>query len=254
MDSTFLDFILSNLRSTFSYSPFVEALVGAGAVVVPFCFRSIRDYITKKCRAIIAGASAGNNKSFHAPEEKDLSKYRSIDAILAVLQDYTSADRVSIYQFHNGEDFSIHNPIFKFTCAHEFITPGVKPDSNVVKRLIVSNYMDFIGPLASSEFMKMGVSEVEKGTKDCPEAPNKSARIIRYDINKMPPSSTRYLFTEQGVDILYAIPLYTLNGKQFGIICFQYLSEASDIFETVPYCDMYDKILRIQNIICSLQD
>lgn len=239
MENTVVEIAKESMWNTFTYSPLLDSLAAVAAVLIPLCFRSIRDYIINKCKTFIS-----KRKEYHAPGKDDLSRFYNIDNTLAVLRDNTHADRVSIYQFHNGEEFSVHNPIFKFTCSHVFLELGVSPDSNAVKRLLVSNYMDFIGPLVSDEFMRPGITRI-KTDKSAPI----TTRIIKYDLENMHFSATRYLFDSLGVDVLYAIPLKSRKGNVIGLVCFQYLTYASDVFDSVDKTDLCSKVMRIQHII-----
>lgn len=236
MENTVVEIAKESMWNTVTYSPLLDSLAAAAAVLIPLCFRSIRDYLISKCKEFVT-----KRQEYHAPRKDDFSRFYNIDNILAVLRDNTHADRVSIYQFHNGEEFSVHNPIFKFTCSHVFLELGVSPDSNAVKRLLVSNYMDFIGPLVSDEFMRPGVSRVDFEIDE--------ERIIKYDLHNMNFSATRYLFDSLGVDVLYAMPLKSKKGNVIGLVCFQYLTTASDIFSQVDKHDLCSKVMRIQHIL-----
>lgn len=222
-----------------TYSPLLDTVVTVLAIVIPLCFRKIRDKIIRWGKDF-----AAKHKSRHLPEPEDLAKYYSVDNMLAVMQDNTQTDRVSICQFHNGESFSVQNPIFKFTCSHEFLSPGVKPASDPVKRLIVSNYLDLIGPLYGDNYLGEGI------TKFVPSSglshSNDTVRIIRYETDKMKFSATRYLFESLGIDVMYSIPLHDSRGRLIGAINFQYLSQATDIFDKVDLKDLCDKAMRVQ--------
>lgn len=239
MQNTVVQQLENGVVDMITYSPLLDTAVTVLAIVIPLCFRKIRDKIIKWGKDF-----AAKHKSRHLPEPEDLAKYYSIDNMLAVMQDNTQTDRVSICQFHNGESFSVQNPIFKFTCSHEFLSPGVKPASDPVKRLIVSNYLDLIGPLYSDNYLGEGI------TKFAPISglsyANGDARIIRYETDKMKFSATRYLFESLGIDVMYSIPLHDSRGKLIGAINFQYLNQVTDIFDKVDIKDLCDKAMRVQ--------
>ena len=247
MQHTVVQQIESSMWDMVTYSPLLDTAVTVLAIVIPLCFRKIRDKIIEWGKEFIRKHKQHN----HSPAQEDLARYYSIDNILAVMQDNTGTDRVSICQFHNGESFSVQNPIFKFTCSHEFLTPGVKPASDPVKRLIVSNYLDLIGPLYSDNYMGPGISvEVAEETGDMTYN-NGPARIIKYEAANMRFSATRYLFESLGVAVMYSVPLHDQKGRLVGAINFQYLNEATDTFKEVDLKDLCDKIMRVQYILTS---
>lgn len=239
MQNTVVQQLENGVVDMLTYSPLLDTVVTVLAIVIPLCFKKIRDKIISWGKDF-----AAKHKSRHLPEPEDLAKYYSIDNMLAVMQDNTQTDRVSICQFHNGESFSVQNPIFKFTCSHEFLAPGVKPASDPVKRLIVSNYLDLIGPLYGDNYLGEGI------TKFVPSSglsySNGTVRIIRYETDKMKFSATRYLFESLGIDIMYSVPLHDSKGRLIGAINFQYLNQVTDIFDKVDLKDLCDKAMRVQ--------
>lgn len=247
MQHTVVQQLESSMWDMVTYSPLLDTVVTVLAILIPLCFRRIRDKFIAWGKEFISKHKQHN----HSPAQEDLARYYSIDNILAVMQDNTGTDRVSICQFHNGESFSVQNPIFKFTCSHEFLTPGVKPASDPVKRLIVSNYLDLIGPLYSDNYMGPGISvEATEETSDMTYN-NGPARIIKYEAANMRFSATRYLFESLGVAVMYSVPLHDQKGRLVGAINFQYLNEATDTFKEVDLKDLLDKIMRVQYILTS---
>lgn len=239
MQNTVVQQLENGVVDMITYSPLLDTVVTVLAIVIPLCFRKIRDKIIKWGKDFVA-----KHKSRHLPEPEDLAKYYSIDNMLAVMQDNTHTDRVSICQFHNGESFSVQNPIFKFTCSHEFLSPGVKPASDPVKRLIVSNYLDLIGPLYSDNYLVEGIAKFVPSSGL--SYSNGTVRIIRYETDKMKFSATRYLFESLGIDVMYSIPLHDSRGRLIGAINFQYLNQVTDIFDKVDLKDLCDKAMRVQ--------
>lgn len=240
MQNTVVQQVENSAKDIVTSTPFVETVLAVLAVAIPLCFRKIRDGLVKWGKEFIA-----KHKHRHLPELEDLSRYRSVDNLLAVMQDNTKTDRVSICQFHNGESFSVQNPIFKFTCSHEFLTPGVNPASDLVKRLLVSNYIDLIGPLYDDSYLNTGVTRLEVST----EHNNKHARIIKFVTEEMKFSATRYLFESLGVAVMYSVPLRDGKGKLIGAINFQYLTDAKDIFDKIDLQDICDKAMRVQHFL-----
>jgi hypothetical protein len=240
MQNTVVQQLESGLWDMVTYSPLLDTAVTVLAIAIPLCFRKIRDKLVKLGKDFIS-----NHKHHHLPEPEDLARYYSIDSMLAVMQDNTQTDRVSICQFHNGESFSVQNPIFKFTCSHEFLSPGVRPASDPVKRLIVSNYLDLIGPLYSDNYLSTGITKFDTSSSGL-SCNADEIRIIRYETGKMKFSATRYLFESLGVDVMYSIPMHDNKGKLIGAINFQYLNQITDTFAQVDLKDLCDKAMRVQ--------
>lgn len=240
MQNTVVQQLENGLWDMVTYSPLLDTVITVLAIAIPLCFRKIRDKLIQLGKDFI-----NKHKHHHLPGPEDLARYYSIDSMLAVMQDNTQTDRVSICQFHNGESFSVQNPIFKFTCSHEFLAPGVRPASDPVKRLIVSNYLDLIGPLYSDNYLGAGITKFDTSSSGLSYNTD-DVRIIRYETDKMKFSATRYLFESLGVDVMYSIPMHDNKGKLIGAINFQYLNQITDTFAQVDLKDLCDKAMRVQ--------
>lgn len=247
MENTIVQQIENTTResvwNTVTYSPLLDSIAAVCAVVIPLCFRSIRDFIINKCKEFVEA-----HTTQHVPRPSDISAFGSVQKLLAVLLDNTKADRVSIYFLHNGEFLSKGKEVFKFTRHYGEVGPGVTPDNGVIQKLEVTNYLDFIGPMYGDDYMKSGVTRLKR---ESGKIDNIVPRIIRYNVAAMPYTASRYLFEGLGVDVLYAIPLTDKNGKIIGIINFQYLTESGDVFNTLDKKDICEKIMRIQYILNS---
>lgn len=76
-------------------------------------------------------------------KKKDISKLipkqNKIDLNIVQKMEYTkeilNADRIHVYEFHNGDDYSDHRPAFKFSCTYEVFKAGNQPVQQLCTKL-----------------------------------------------------------------------------------------------------------------------
>lgn len=202
------------------------------------------------CQKLIKGLS-----DKHYLDALQIRKYDAIGDDLFSLRFITDAARVSVYQFHNGDEFTLSNPIFKITCSHERVRNGLTFDSYIVKLMLVSNFMDLVGPLMDPSRNTAGVTVVEACGKisdgtSC-RIIGMPLRILKYQISDMPYSQFKYVMEHQGVTVMYATLLYAKNRNQpIGILGIQYQDEDErDTLIKTNICDLCDITMRVQFLL-----
>lgn len=238
------------LVNTFTDPSFLQIFGSVISLLVVTAVKRIREGLLHGCQRVI---TAFNPK--HVLDEKTVQAYINIKEELGHLRDFAGAARVSVYQFHNGDNFTLSNPIFKLTCSHESVRKGLAFDSDVIKRILVSSFMDYVAPLMDPSHAIPGAAEID----GCPKMGDPKIckildtplHMVHYLIDDMPYSQFKYTMEQQGVISMYSIMLRSGKNKSpLGIINIQYQNEADhDSFIKTNICDICDIATRIQYLL-----
>lgn len=233
----------------------LEALASIAPILIAAAFKRVRYSARKALDRFLKSLVHGSN---HGPGDKDIETCIRIQEEIALLRLKTKATRVAVYQFHNGDEFSFSNPIFKFTCTHESDEAGVRPDSEVVKNYLVSSYIQLFAPFIQGANSFTWIDEVEgcklrgvsgkKGASICSRI-GSAIKFFRYDMTHALNCPFKVKSDYQGVKIMYATLLYTEKMNPIGIVTFQYNNNNSEDFHSVSLCDICDSTLKVQNLL-----
>lgn len=187
-------------------------------------------------RAIRGLDNIANGPVISAPPEKDndthdpltekmSEQFSRIDAQLDELLDKLKCARVSILQFHNGNRFSLSNPVFKFSTSYEAVAQGFAPSAPRTRDLMVSLNTTFISPLMMSNASTfIGAHKEDFCRRDndkCP-LPDEGLKIISYTQDLLRPGQVRLVMEELGIRKMYATLLEVQDKGPVGILLMQY--------------------------------
>jgi hypothetical protein len=137
-----------------------------------------------------------------------VSDHRSHENVYASLQKILKefgADRVYIYEFHNGEHFFSGQPQKKFSCSYEWTGEGVSSESNRSQNYRVTNFHKYISHMISD------------------------GEFFREDTELIKDFSFRALMQEKGVQSIYNIALKSASGKNIGFIGVDYVKSKKNL-------------------------
>lgn len=121
-------------------------------------------------------------------------KNQNVEKAIRFALDKLDADRVHIYEFHNGDHFYSGNHQQKFSCTYEALSAGVSSEALNLQDLRVSTFNQFINKIIN-EF-KFEVVDVES-LKD---------------------SLLKNWLETRGIASSFSYPIRTLNKNVIGII------------------------------------
>jgi hypothetical protein len=121
--------------------------------------------------------------------------------------DQLDADRVYVYEFHNGESFYSGGHQQKFSCTHETLKAGVSSEALNLQDLRVSTFNDFISPVINDRKF------------DVP------------DISKLSDSLLKNWFDNRGIASTFAFPVVTLNKNIIGMIAIDFTKNKDKLKE-----------------------
>lgn len=70
------------------------------------------------------------------------------------IKELLNADRVLVYEFHNGEHYANGRSALKFSCTYEVYRAGIKPVQSKLTSVPISCVPQFISKLLDEEFIK----------------------------------------------------------------------------------------------------
>lgn len=143
--------------------------------------------------------------------KNNLNTNKDIQKELIELRLETGADRVMVYQFHNGDYYIDNSSILKMSVTFEHTNTNIVSIMNDLQGMLVSKYPNFLVDLLDKSYLEI---------KDVNED------YDRYEIAKE--------LTYRQVESFYAIKLINASGKFIGFITLCYLDKnnTKDFIET----------------------
>lgn len=124
------------------------------------------------------------------------------------LKEFITADRVQIYDFHNGEHYANGRSALKVSCTYEVTRAGVVPFQKELQAIPISCIPIFIDTLLNKKYMNIGDLE---------------------EIKDLMPS-TYSLKKHQGIKSFYDIILTNKDKEPIGFLAVQFVNRTKDKF------------------------
>lgn len=144
-------------------------------------------------------------KNLKRPDvSKNIPKQNAIDLEIITKMDYTkeilNADRIHLYEFHNGEHYSDWRSAYKFSCSYEVIKAGTQSMRNKCTGLPISVMPKFIHKITTD------------GLFDCQNIENiKDTMISTYEFKN-----------SIGIKSFYDVAIHNKVGNVIGFIAIQW--------------------------------
>lgn len=130
--------------------------------IVASLFGGVLLYFYKRIKKIvfmlITGFKSRFNKTIPAMIQRDMEIYNQLFDIKAK----TEADRVFIFQFHNGSYYTNSASQMKMSCTHEVVSEGISRESRNMQDLILSQFAAFTGELINESFVVLNRDNIDK--------------------------------------------------------------------------------------------
>ena len=144
-------------------------------------------------------------KNLKRPDiSKNIPKQNAIDLEIISKMDYTkeilNADRIHLYEFHNGEHYSDWRSAYKFSCSYEVIKAGTQSMRNKCTSLPISVMPKFIHKITTD------------GLFDCQNIENiKDTMVSTYEFKN-----------SIGIKSFYDVAIHNKVGNVIGFIAIQW--------------------------------
>lgn len=142
-------------------------------------------------------AEIGKVINSYDPVKEQAYLSEQINDELQKILEYSHADRVYIFQFHNGISFYNGQHAQRFTCTYEIVTNGTSKEASNLVNLQVSVFSWFI-------------TQTLEGN------------MCYADTQDIPDYTTRYTLHSQGIKSIKVLPIIK-NGKVIGLIGIDYV-------------------------------
>lgn len=203
--------IWTEIANYLSSPEFLSWAGSIGSAVLACCFKKVRTAIASAPSAI---AGVFKEKP-HVYTNADNETYQIINQELTEIKIHTGAARVAVWQFHNGERFSLSGPAFKVRCTFEALREGVAPDETMANDVLVTKIQDVIGTVMDPKIKCSGATDV---------TPKGQPRVVRFEYGKMSYGWFKYFMDKNGNDRIYCTLLETHDKRPMGILTIQYIN------------------------------
>jgi hypothetical protein len=118
----------------------------------------------------------------------------NVEKAIRYTLDQLDADRVYVYEFHNGESFYSGGHQQKFSCTYESLKAGVSSEALNLQDLRVSTFNKFVSEVVNEKNFKV------------------------LDAKDMSDSLLKNWFDNRGITSSFSFPVITLNKNIIGVI------------------------------------
>lgn len=213
---------IGNIVCSKEFITWCGSVLGAACL---FMFKNVRNVAGNLVRSV--GKLAKHRP--HTIDAGTMELYELVNRELIALLTTNNAARVTIWQFHNGETFTLANPAFKMRITHEQCAYGVAPDKSGDSDVMVSRMMELVGPLLNTSSVVAGVTDVTP-TKDTDNyAEDSILRTLRIDRDKLHYCTTKYFMNMNNIDHAFLILLTSITNKPIGILTIQHMIDDDTI-------------------------
>ena len=134
------------------------------------------------------------------------------DSIISKMEDlkeFLNADRVQVYDFHNGGHYANGRSALKTSCTYEVIRSGISHKQNYLQSIPLSCLSRFVSKLMNDGFLEVRNLEEIK--------------------DEMP--STYQLKRDMQINSFYDVILNNKNGEPIGFLAIQYVKNKYNILK-----------------------
>lgn len=154
-----------------------------------------------------------------SPSKQDAEQNMLIHTELVELRALVDSDRAYVLRFHNGNEFLPDNPVWKVTCTHEVVRPGVSYESANIQGIIVSRVHNLVDPVINGESKYKGVSIADCNAcalkAKCDRA-NKHVVVVQ--VGELDGSFSKFMLDGQNIKTVVQAGVVGTGGRVFGIV------------------------------------
>jgi len=116
------------------------------------------------------------------------------------LRALANADRAYVLGFHNGTEFLPSRPVWKLSCTHEVVRPGVSYQAARLQGILVSLIPEIISAVLAGSSHHTGIM-----TPECTECNHKilcrknNKRVVVFQVEDMDDSFSKHHFEEKNI-------------------------------------------------------
>lgn len=158
-------------------------------------------YLTMKIKSRINNMKSTDVDDMSNDIEKDIEVYNRLESTL----NNVNCDRISLFQFHNGESFlETGNSFRKTSNTYEVTAAGISSEQKNLQALPITIYSPQIRYMVENSFL-----------------------FIK-DVNEANALYNTYTLKSSGVKSVYRVPIYTLSNQIMGFISAEWVKQNVD--------------------------
>ena len=138
-------------------------------------------------------------------------KSQNIQKALDFLMNRIKADRIYVYEFHNGDHFYSGSGQQKFSCTYESLGPGVSSETLNLQNLRMSTFNKYIKQLFDEDSFSFINDKTET------------------------PIALQNWFANRGITSNYARVIKTLKGEVIGALCIDFTNHTRELSKEEIY-------------------
>lgn len=211
--------LLDNVVNLLTCKEFVGWAGSILGVALTCAFKNVRVWLSNAWKRF---KSVGKAKD-HTIDHQTMGMYELINRELLVIMTENEAARATVWQFHNGETFSMANPAFKMRTTYEQCAYGVQSDKAGDEAILVSRMMEIVGPLMNPEYVVQGVEDVTPANNKAMYAEDSVIRTLRINRDALEYCRTKFLMNMNGIHHAYLMLLTSLKGHPIGVLTIQHM-------------------------------
>ena len=164
------------MRSEFDFNTVLVVATNLGYLIAGgfICYYVVKKKLTDYFQDIRDNLNVGGKIPKQA--KLDVEILRRMEQ----LKEIVGADRVQIYEFHNGEHYANGRSALKFSCTYEVYRVGIEPVQTKMSSIPISCDTRFINKILDEELIK--VSDIEKIKEEMPASygMRRAAKVTSY--------------------------------------------------------------------------
>ena len=199
----------------------VSGIIGTISIIIVLIHKRVTNWFLNVIwKTLVRKFTHGKIKKY------EIEKATKIREILIELRTKTKADRTSVFLFHNGSYFNTKNPIWKTSCTHESVKPGISSEIGNLQDIKASSIIESLQAFWGENYVA-GIENISPTyCYDCPEKSKPhNKKVIFIDVNQLEDSYSKYLLIQQGIKYVMDVPIYNGESNCIGFITANYCSE-----------------------------
>jgi len=163
---------------------------------------------------------------------RDVNKNKAVDKLIFELRTLVKADRIQVFQFHNGVMFTSKNPMWKVSCTHEDL--GNVASTSVDLQSVLSSFLtDLISPMweDDGDADYPGITKLTPKACHCTNADKcKYPRgVYFYRVSALKPGYVQGLLSNHKVHCMVLTPVVDFSNNITGFISIDWCWEDANI-------------------------
>lgn len=178
-------------------------------------------YLVLGCSIVLLNHLREKAKEWYAkrklhPIARAVLANRRVHNLLIELRTKTDADRACVFLFHNGQNFSNKNPLWRLSCTQEYCRDGVTHEIDGLQNILSSIYWDGLAVFFANK------DEKEAGIETHTYGQNK---VYLINVHALDDSYYKRSLVARGIKLKFSTPMLDSKSEVVGFVCLNYCDD-----------------------------